>query len=292
MSGMTTMGIGGVARFYTEPVDTEELFAAIAGARSEALPLLVIGRGSNIVVSDSGWPGLVVNLCNMSRKTLWDGATVTAGAGVLLDAVVWESVCRGLAGMEELSGIPGTVGGGVAMNAGAFSQCIADTLTHATYLDPCTGNVLVARKDNCELGYRTSIFRLSGAIVLSAQFDLHRDVSGRLEAARLEILEKRRAKQPLEYPNCGSVFKRPEGSFAGTLIEQCGLKGRQIGSVAISEKHANFIINLGGGTTGGTAADFRHLVVIIQKTVYEKFGIMLEPEVIFAGEFQEPLFRP
>ncbi|MGA2508073.1 MAG: UDP-N-acetylmuramate dehydrogenase [Chitinispirillaceae bacterium] len=287
LSDKTTFRIGGSARRYVEPSDTEEILSAIRRAHKEGLPLLVLGRGSNILVSDCGWPGLVINL-SLFTSMDWNGNSVTAQAGVLLDAVVREAVRRKFAGMEGLSGIPGSVGGAVIMNAGAFETCIADTLQEATYLDSSSYHVAVAGKKELELGYRSSALQKKSAVVLSARFLLKPGDGETLKEARCRVLEKRRNKQPLDLPNCGSVFKRPAGGFAGALIERAGLKGLRHGNAEISLKHANFIVNLGGAT----AADVRHLIVEAQRRVYERSGVLLEPEVVFAGEFEEELFNP
>lgn len=289
LSERTTFRIGGSARWYAEPRDAEETASAVRRAREEAWPLLVLGRGSNILVSDRGWPGLVIN-CSGCTAMEWDRGSVTAQSGVPLDAVVKESVRRGYAGMENLSGIPGSVGGAVIMNAGAFSSCIADTLQQAVYLDMNDCRVVTAGKKDLEFDYRSSALQKKAAILLAARFLLRPGTVPELEAARREVLEKRRDKQPLDLPNCGSVFKRPSaaGAAAGALIEQAGLKGFRYGNAGISSKHANFIVNLGGAT----AAEVRHLIVLAQKAVYEKAGILLEPEVVFAGEFEENLYKP
>ena len=286
LSDKTTFRIGGIARRYVEPSDTEEILSAVRRAREEGLPLLVLGRGSNILVSDRGWPGLVINL-SLFTSMAWSGNSVTAQAGVPLDAVVLEAVRRKSAGMEGLSGIPGSVGGAVIMNAGAFETCIADTLQEATYLDSSC-QVSVVGKKELELGYRSSALQKIPAVVLSARFLLKPGDGETLKEARRRVLEKRRDKQPLDLPNCGSVFKRPAGCFAGALIERAGLKGLRYGNAEISLKHANFIVNLGGAT----AAEVRHLIVEVQRRVYERSGVLLEPEVVFAGEFEEELFKP
>jgi UDP-N-acetylmuramate dehydrogenase len=287
LADKTTFRIGGPARFYVEPDDDDGVAAALTRARKETLPLLVLGKGSNVLVSDRGWPGLVINLTKFTG-TQWAGDTVTVRAGVLLDTLVRETIRRGSAGMEELSGIPGTVGGAVVMNAGAFSTCIADTLEQATYLDIDDHQTVTAGKDALGLGYRTSLLQKNHSVVLSAQFRLRPGAVAPLEEIRRTVLEKRRDKQPLDLPNCGSVFKRPPGGYAGALIEQAELKGLRYGNAEISSKHANFIVNRGNAT----ASDVRHLIVVAQKTVYAEFGILLEPEVVFAGEFEEELYKP
>jgi UDP-N-acetylmuramate dehydrogenase len=218
----------------------------------------------------------------------WEGNTVEVAGGVLLNRLVKEVVAKGFAGIEDLAGIPGTVGGAVIMNAGAFSSCIADTLLDIECFRPAGGTVERLNAEDLELGYRTSSLKVSGDIVLSARFTFDRTQAVEaLEHRRREILDRRRQKQPLDLPNCGSVFKRPTGNYAGALIEKAGLKGRTYGGARISEKHANFIVN-----TGGAKADeVRHLIVTAQKVVHERFSVLLEPEVIFMGEFTEPLFR-
>ncbi|MBN2187846.1 MAG: UDP-N-acetylmuramate dehydrogenase [Chitinispirillaceae bacterium] len=287
LSGLTSFKIGGPARWYAEPRDEKEIGDGVRRARSEGLSLLFLGRGSNMLVSDTGWPGLVMTLSRFSSAA-WDAERVTAQAGCGLDALAGEAVRRGYAGLEELSGIPGSVGGAVVMNAGAFSRCIADTLEQAAWLDLDTLHVTEDPNERLGFAYRTSALRKKNAVVLSARFVLRPGDGGKLAETRHAVLEKRRDRQPLDLPNCGSVFKRPDKGFAGALIEQAGLKGFRYGNAQISPKHANFIVNLGGAT----AAEVRHLIVLAQKAVYEKAGIMLEPEVVFAGEFEEELYKP
>jgi UDP-N-acetylmuramate dehydrogenase len=287
LSGETSFKIGGSAKWYAEPRNEKEILSAVRRARREGLPLLFLGRGSNLLVSDNGWPGLVINLSRFA-EVAWDGPAVTAQAGFPLDALAGEAVRRGLAGLEELSGIPGSVGGAVVMNAGAFSQCVADTLELAALLDIDNCRVTETPKSKLGFGYRTSVLQKKDAVVLSARFVLKPGDGGKLAETRNAVLDKRRDKQPLDLPNCGSVFKRPVNGFAGALIEQAGLKGFRYGSAQISSKHANFIVNIGGAT----AAEVRHLIVMAQKAVFEKSGVLLEPEVVFAGEFEEELFEP
>jgi UDP-N-acetylmuramate dehydrogenase len=287
LSDKTSFKIGGSAAWYAEPRDEKEICAAVRRAHREGLHLLFLGRGSNLLVSDSGWPGLVISLSRCATAA-WDGPAVTAQAGFPLDTLTGEAVRRGYAGLEELSGIPGSVGGAVVMNAGAFSQCVADTLEQAAWLDLDNCRVSGAPKSNLGFGYRTSVLRKKNAVVLSARFVLKPGDAPELAETRNSVLEKRRVRQPLDLPNCGSVFKRPKEGFAGALIEQAGLRGFRYGSAEISSKHANFIVNLGGAT----AAEVRHLIVMAQKKVYERSGVLLEPEVVFAGEFEEELYKP
>ncbi|HEX2957001.1 MAG TPA: UDP-N-acetylmuramate dehydrogenase [Chitinispirillaceae bacterium] len=204
-----------------------------------------------------------------------------------MNALISQSIALGYSGMEQLSGIPGTVGGAVIMNAGAFDCCIADTFVSAEVLLP-SGAIKTFSSVEASLEYRTSRLKTEGGVVLRAVFKFNRKLPvNELKTVRKEILTRRKNKQPVEYPNCGSVFKRPEGNFAGTLIEKCGLKGLTSGDMQVSEKHANFIVNKGNGR----AEDVRILIRTIQKRVYEQSGILLYPEVVFIGTFDEPLFE-
>jgi UDP-N-acetylmuramate dehydrogenase len=288
LNDRTSYKIGGPATWYAEPGRIGELTEALDRARSLALPVLVLGKGSNILISDRGWPGLAINLSASFTAIEWKDNGVLAQGGALLDTVVRESVRRGFQGMEELSGIPGTVGGAVVMNAGAFSTTVADTLREAVLLDQENNQTMTLNARELGFGYRTSMVQKKKPIVLSATFELRPGAAPLdLEERRRGTLEKRKEKQPLDLPNCGSVFKRPPGNFAGALIEQAGLKGLRYGKAEISQKHANFIVNLGGAT----AAEVRHLIALAQRGVYEQSGILLEPEVVFAGEFEEQLFK-
>ena len=268
----TSFRIGGPARWYLEPADEETIIAALDQARQESIPVMVFGRGSNLLVADTGWPGLAMVIGPAFSAIEWSCDAAIAQAGALLDTVVREAIARGLAGMEELSGIPGSVGGAVIMNAGAFSASIADTIQGATWLAGASLQIVNGDKESLGLGYRTSALKGTGAVVLSAQFRFHPGEAEKLLEARRSILDRRKEKQPIDLPNCGSVFKRPPGNFAGTLIENAGLKGFRFGNAEISAKHANFIVNLGGAT----AAEVRHLIVIAQRRVYEMSGILLK----------------
>jgi len=287
----TTYRIGGKAHYYAAPQSDEEICAVGNWSKEHGVPLFVLGKGSNLLVSDYGWPGLVLHIDGGDTvATLqWDKRSVTAPGGISLNDLVKSAADNGFSGMEELAGIPGTVGGGVIMNAGAFSQCIADTLVSVTCWMQEDGSVCTIAASDLLLGYRTSVLKGTGSIVLSAQFTFSKtDTPEMVNERRREILERRKAKQPLDYPNCGSVFKRPPGNYAGTLIEKCGLKGFTIGGAQVSEKHANFIINKGNAR----AEEVRSLIATIQKRVYEESGILLEPEVIFVGAFDNNLYTP
>ncbi|NLD98436.1 MAG: UDP-N-acetylmuramate dehydrogenase [Fibrobacter sp.] len=289
MCDKNTYKIGGAARYYIEPQSVEDVMAALSFAKAQNIPFFILGKGSNLLISDLGYSGLVVNnSTHMCRISLNDNI-LEAQAGAMLNTVVNLSIENGWAGLQELAGIPGTVGGAVIMNAGAFNSCIADTLQSVTYYDSNTSEIITAKASELNLGYRTSSLYGKETVILDARFKFSvSDSTGRLREIKQEILSKRKLKQPLEYPNCGSVFKRPPGNFAGTLIEKCGLKGFRYKGVEVSLKHANFIIN----RDNGCASDVRHLIITIQKTVFDQTGILLEPEVIFVGDYEEPLFNP
>jgi UDP-N-acetylmuramate dehydrogenase len=284
----TTFQIGGRARYYIEPSNSQDIIDSINTALDTRLPVLIMGKGSNLLISDNGWPGIVINLSKHYVRCTWDDeCRVTCCSGALLDRVVREAVLNGCAGIEELSGIPGTIGGGVIMNAGAFQTCIADTFEQLTSFDWVHNAKRTIMADEMKFGYRTSFLKNTPCVILSARFRFQKKESPeKLQCVRREILHRRKQKQPLNVPNCGSVFKRPEGNYAGALIEQCDLKGLRSGAVEVSLKHANFIINKGEGT----ANDVRRVMRIVQQRVYEHCGILLEPEVISVGTFDEPLF--
>jgi UDP-N-acetylmuramate dehydrogenase len=283
-----TFRIGGIAEFYIEPGNEQDIVDAISWANENQKDVFVLGRGSNVLVSDRGWNGIVLNLAEGFTNIKWNENLVYAQGGVSLNTIVCQAIDRSLAGAEELSGIPGTMGGAVIMNAGAFDTSISNFVREVRYFDHSRGTVHVFTAKEMEFGYRKSVLQSQNVTILSVRLQFDKSQSSEsLSRKRMEILSRRKAKQPLEYPNCGSVFKRPEGKFAGSLIEQCGLKGTQIGGVEISRKHANFIIN----KSNGSASDVRKLIHIAQKAVYEKFGVLLEPEVIFIGEHDEPLFE-
>jgi UDP-N-acetylmuramate dehydrogenase len=282
-----TYRIGGKSLYYAEPCSSDELREARNFALEQQLPVFILGKGSNVLISDYGWPGLTINTSLNFSSIKWENEFAIADGGASLNTLINQSIAMGCSGMEQLSGIPGTVGGAVIMNAGAFDSCIADTFIRADVMLP-TGEIRSFTSDEASLGYRTSRFKTDGGIVLRAAFKFKKSSRvDELKAVQKDILAHRKSKQPIEYPNCGSVFKRPEGNFAGTLIEKCGLKGLMSGDIQVSEKHANFIVNKGNGR----AEDVRILIRTVQKRVYEQFGILLQPEVIFIGTFDEPLFE-
>ncbi len=287
LADKTTFKIGGPAHTYVRPRDEQDIIESVGWARYHAMPLLLLGKGSNLLISDKGWPGLVVDLTAQSG-ILWTDAVAEVKGGGLLHSLVKEMVDRKLCGLEKLAGIPGSIGGAVIMNAGAFGQSVSDCLESVQYIDAKTLECKTVAAADLELSYRSTILKTSSAIVLSARFGFRHDDAGLAAKTFAEVIEKRKNRHPLDMPNCGSVFKNPPGTTAGTLIEQAGLKGVKFGNAQVSTKHANFIVNCGKAT----AADVRSLIALVQKTIFERNKILLEPEVVFAGEFAEPLFIP
>jgi UDP-N-acetylenolpyruvoylglucosamine reductase len=284
----TTYKIGGLTRYYAKPSDNQEILESVRQALKIDVPVFILGRGSNVLVSDQGWPGMVIDVSVGFETIGWRDTFADCQSGALLNRLVLEMLKRGLRGLEKLGGIPGSIGGALVMNAGAYGQSVSDCLVSIDYLDFADMKIRTVPASGLEAGYRTTVFKGKKACILSAQFRFSADPSGEAKNIFNETISKRTAKHPLDLPNCGSVFKNIPGTPASVLIEQCGLKGFRCGGAEVSRKHANFIVN----QDRATAADVRHVIVHIQKTVFEKLKILLEPEVIFVGEFEEPLFVP
>jgi UDP-N-acetylmuramate dehydrogenase len=287
LSQATSLRIGGPARLYCRPGKKTQALDAISAAREKGLALLILGRGTNLLVSDRGVDALVIDMNALSAFER-EGDCIIAQAGALFHHVIKSAVEQNLRGLENCAGIPGTIGGGVIMNAGAFGQEIADTLLWADYIDLNTLRQKRAYHKDCALGYRTSVFKEQNALVWSASLRFAPCVDPEFSERFRAILQRRTARQPLELPNCGSVFKRPAGDYAGRLIEKHGLKGLRVGNAMVSPKHANFIVNRGGAR----AEEVRKCIAIIQQRVFEAEGVLLEPEVLFWGEFEQPLYTP
>lgn len=271
----TTFRIGGPAAFYLVPEQAEEVKKAIVFANERELPFLTIGRGSNILFPDEGYDGVVIEVGRgMEHIELMDDGRIRAAAGTGVGALAAAAARESLSGLEFASGIPGTLGGAVTMNAGAYGGEIRDCLVSATVLD-ADGAIQELEKDELELGYRTSVIQKKGYIVLEALFQMKEGDRRAIQQRMREMNESRRQKQPLEYPSAGSTFKRPEGNFAGKLIEDAGLRGYRVGDAQVSEKHCGFVINRGNAT----AAQVRELVAHVQEKVFQMSGIKLEPEV-------------
>ncbi len=274
LSLYSTMKVGGPASYAAFPKDGNELSALISEARENKIRYIIVGNASNILFSDHGFDGLVIFTTAM-RTVHWDGTSVTAECGASLTGLSATATKKGLSGLEFAFGIPGTVGGAVYMNAGAYGSQISSVLTESTYLRGA--EILKRTAEEHQFGYRTSIYRSTDDIILSAKFTLTPKDPEEIAVQAEKNMTSRKSKQPLEYPNAGSVFKRPEGAFPGALIEQAGLKGFRIGGAEISEKHANFIVN----KENATADDILRLTEFTQKEVFRRFGILLETEIIY-----------
>lgn len=278
MSRHTTFKIGGPCDFLVEPYTANEVKELITLLKENNLKYFVMGNGSNLLVSDLGIEGAVIKIgSNMANITV-DNNLVTVDAGARLSAVCSACLEHSLSGLQFGWGIPGTIGGAIYMNAGAYGGEIKNVLCSCTYLTQ-EGEIVTKSVEELELGYRDSIFKRNGGIILSATFKLN---LGNKNEIRLEmdgLIERRKLKQPLEFPSAGSTFKRPEGNFAGTLIENAGLKGTAVGGAEVSTKHAGFIINKGGAT----ASDVRRLIERVKEEVFLQNSIRLETEVIFIG---------
>lgn len=282
MKKHTTFRVGGLADYFVTPCSVEQVRDTIECVRMEGVPFCIIGNGSNLLVSDEGYAGVVIQLFDKFNQIQIDeehGECIVQ-AGALLSKVGMQLANCGLSGFEFATGIPGTIGGAVVMNAGAYGGEIKDCICSAKFLNQA-GKVIELSKDEMELGYRSSVAMKKGLVVLEARFSFQTmDKAAILEKIR-ELSEARRQKQPLEYPSAGSTFKRPEGFFAGKLIQDAGLKGYTVGGAQVSEKHSGFVINTGNAT----ATDIMKLVEDVKKCVYEKFGVMLELEVHTLGNF-------
>jgi UDP-N-acetylmuramate dehydrogenase len=282
----TTIRIGGAARWYAEPSGAQEIAEGVAWAAERSLPVFVLGRGSNVVISDQGLPGLVLNVAARLTRITWSGNRAVCQAGALLHTLVREAVDRGLAGLECLAGIPGTMGGAVVMNAGAFGQEVGKCIEEVVWFDNTHHSLHRSKAGEMRFGYRHSLFTDQPGVVIEASLCFPPGDKTELGRMVRSVLARRSAKQPLSEPNCGSVFRNPEGQGAGRHIEAAGLKGASVGGIEVSQKHANFFVNKGGGT----AEDFRRLMCRVQRTVHESCGVKLVPEVVFEGAFAQPLY--
>ena len=275
LSSHSTFRIGGVAALMAFPKCTDEIISAIRAAKNTETNFITVGKGSNILFSDSGYNGLVIITGNCNALSI-DGNTVTADCGASFTRLATAAKDSSLSGLEFAYGIPGTVGGAVYMNAGAYGGEVSDCISSVTVYDDVTDTVSKYSKDDCNFGYRTSIFAKNPNLtVLSASFELVCGEKDTIHAKMSENMKSRHEKQPLEFPNAGSTFKRPEGLFAAKLIDDAGLKGFRIGGAEVSEKHAGFVIN----RENATSDDVLHLIEHIKSEVYKKFGVMLECEI-------------
>ena len=274
MEKHTTFRVGGPVRRFVRPGDLRTCAALLALAEEEGWPLLTLGSGSNLLAADEGLDMLAVHTAKLDGLERTGERTIRAGAGVSLARLSAFAQREGLAGLEFAHGIPGSLGGGVYMNAGAYGGEMKQVLSFVTAWLPGAG-IRQLSLEELDLGYRHSVFSGTRGAVLEAELLLEPGSPEAIQVRMADFDRRRREKQPLEYPSAGSVFKRPEGYFAGGLIEQCGLKGFRIGGAQVSEKHAGFIVNTGGAA----CADVLALIAHIRKTVYDQTGVNLEPEV-------------
>jgi len=295
LANHTTFKIGGPADFLLLPENNQQVAALVKLINKEGIPFYVIGNGSNLLVSDKGYRGIIIKIGqNMSdiqvneynssdKEGKEDGSAlylVQAGAGVLLSKLANTVADHELTGFEFASGIPGSLGGAVTMNAGAYDGEIKDCIIGATVVDQM-GNIKYLNKKDIKLSYRHSIIQEEKYVVLDASFVFARGKKEEIRSKMDDLNGRRREKQPLEFPSAGSTFKRPEGYFAGKLIMDAGLRGYQVGNAQVSEKHCGFVINKGGAT----ASDVITLIQEVRQIVFDKFGVMLEPEVRILGDF-------
>jgi UDP-N-acetylmuramate dehydrogenase len=280
MKKHTTFRIGGPADVFVVPDSIEKAAQVIRICREQNVPFYILGNGSNLLVSDEGYRGVIVQLYrNLSDVTVEDGV-ITAQAGAMLSVIAKRALAEGLTGFEFAAGIPGTIGGAAVMNAGAYGGEMKDVLTEVTVLTE-EGAVRKLPADELQLGYRHSVIPENGWIVLEAKLRLQKGDPEQIRARMEELKEQRVTKQPLDLPSAGSTFKRPEGYFAGKLIMDAGLRGFTVGGAQVSEKHCGFVVNRGGAT----AADVIGLITQVQEKVKEMFGVEIEPEVKLLGNF-------
>lgn len=280
MNRHTTFRIGGPADYFLLPSTAEEVKKILEICKEKELPYFILGNGSNLLVSDEGYCGVIIQLYRNYGGITVEGTNIRAGAGALLSQIASAAKNASLTGFEFAGGIPGTLGGAVVMNAGAYGGEMKNVLKEVTVMTE-QGEIMTIPAEKLEMGYRTSLVKKAGYLVLEAVISLKAGDVEEIKAIMKDLTEKRVSKQPLEYPSAGSTFKRPEGYFAGKLIMDTGLRGYQVGGAQVSEKHCGFVINKGNAT----AADVCGLMKDVQEKVQEQFGVTLEPEVKFLGEF-------
>ena len=280
MSLHTTFRIGGPADLFVMPGSIQAVADSIRICKETQTPYAVIGNGSNLLVSDAGYRGVIIQIGRNLNQITGNGEEIRAQAGAMLSVIAKTALLESLTGFEFASGIPGTLGGAVVMNAGAYGGEMKDVLTEVTVLTR-EGEIRTIPAEKLELGYRTSLAAKNGWIILEAVLRFQKGDAEAIRSRMEELKMQRVTKQPLDLPSAGSTFKRPEGYFAGKLIMDAGLRGFTVGGAQISEKHCGFVVNKGGAT----AEDVRNLICAVQKKVQEDAGVKLEPEVKFLGEF-------
>lgn len=280
MKKHTTFRIGGPADYYVLPKTIEEVQQVVEACKEAEIPYYVLGNGSNLLVSDKGYRGVIIQLYRNLNQIEVEGTKIRAQVGALLSQIAGEALRHCLTGFEFAAGIPGTLGGAVVMNAGAYGGEMKDVLQEVTALSK-DGEIKVLSREELDLGYRTSVIGREGYIALEAVIALKEGKEETIRATMEDLKERRTTKQPLEYPSAGSTFKRPEGYFAGKLIQDTGLRGFSVGGAQVSEKHCGFVIN----KDNATAQDVIELMKEVSDRVEAKFGVPLEPEVKKLGDF-------
>ena len=280
MSRHTTFRVGGEAQCFVRISDKEQLKKLIPYLRQIEVPYFILGNGSNLLVSDKGSEGVILQIGNKMNTITVEGTHIRAQAGALLSQIAKCAYDKGLTGFEFASGIPGSIGGGVVMNAGAYGGEMKQVVESVLVMD-IQGEILELSGESMEFGYRTSIIKNRPFIVLEVCLKLEQGNKERIASDMEELAQKRREKQPLEYASAGSTFKRPEGYFAGKLIMDAGLRGYSIGGAQVSDKHCGFVVNTGRAS----ATDVAEVISEVQERVKDKFGVSLETEVIFLGDF-------
>ena len=280
MSRHTTFRIGGPADVFVTPKDEKQTAEVLAAVRRSGLPFFILGNGSNLLVSDSGFRGVVIRIYRNMSDIDVSGEEIRAGAGALLSAIAAAARNADLTGFEFASGIPGTLGGAVVMNAGAYGGVMKDVLVSAKVLTP-QGEIKTLGLPELKLGYRTSIIKEEDLVVLAAVMRFEKGDPAAIRDKMQDLQQRRVSKQPLEFPSAGSTFKRPEGYFAGKLIQDAGLRGFTVGGAKVSDKHCGFVIN----ADHATADDVMRLIHQVSDRVFENSGVRLEPEVRFLGDF-------
>lgn len=275
LSRHCTFRVGGNADLLILPKDKEELLTAINYCKASGMKYMIIGNGSNLLFDDNGYSGAIIKISSNMSEVRIDGEYVYAEAGALLSKIARGVAAAALTGMEFAAGIPGTLGGAVCMNAGAYGGEMKDVVYSVSHITK-DGEIGRTDKDDLQFGYRNSVYRTNGCTITGVTVKLAKAPKSEIQDKMDDYLSRRASKQPLEFPSAGSVFKRPEGAFAGALIEQCGLKGRMTGGAQVSEKHAGFIIN----KSNATAQDVKELIREIQNTVKSETGYDLECELI------------
>ena len=279
MNKHTTFRIGGSADVLVTP-GVSETAEVLRLCKNHDIPVTIIGNGSNLLVGDQGIRGVVIEFGRPAEEIVIQGEQMHVTAGTMLSKAANEAAANGLSGLEFAAGIPGTVGGAVVMNAGAYGGEMKDVIRTVTVLTK-EGEKQTLTLEELDLGYRHSCIPENNYIVLAAELSLQKADTEQIRTVMADLRERRVTKQPLEYPSAGSTFKRPEGYFAGKLIQDAGLRGYQVGGAQVSEKHCGFVINKGDAT----ARDVRQLITDVQKMVYEEFHVQIEPEVKMIGEF-------